>query len=109
MTARCGPGGPQAADVRDSLRTDLHARHGLWSTLWDALRYLGPRGRVAWLAWCCRQVSGRQGGVQVTEHTGTTDETVRDVMLLEYQYGLDIHRATEEAIRRARRQDQRGD
>lgn len=72
--------------------------------VWGMLARLSGRERVRYLEWCCRQapgvVPGR--GVKVTTHSGTVNEAISDLQLLEFHHGLDMGRALEELNRRCR-------
>ena len=72
--------------------------------IWLALKRLGGRERIAFLQWCCNRATGRKiTGVRVSSHTGTVDEAYRDLLALEFQFGLDLNVAADELIRRVRR------
>jgi hypothetical protein len=70
--------------------------------IWEMLDRLSPFQRVDFLQWCCRQVVGVHR-VQVTSHSGTTNESLMDMYMLELQYKLDLAVAVAELVRRIRR------
>lgn len=72
--------------------------------IWKLLDRLTPASRVDFLKWCCRRViaQGSPLGVQVTTHSGTTNETYYDLCCLEYQYRLNLMVACDELVRRVR-------
>lgn len=65
--------------------------------------------RIAFLAWCCRQVTIPNGGthpeVSLTRTKGTAVEVYRDLWYLAGQYDLDIDAATEKLVEMVRQKD----
>jgi hypothetical protein len=72
--------------------------------VYGLLDRLPPARRVAFLRWACTQAVGPGGhAVRVTSHSGTAWEAYQDLLLLEFQHGLDLGRAVERLVALVRR------
>lgn len=58
---------------------------------------LSPSERIRFLRWACSTTSGDLVA-RVTSHSGSTWEAYQDLLLLEYQYGLDLPRAIDRLV-----------
>lgn len=66
------------------------------------LERLEPQQRIAFVNWCCQQVTGPVQGVKVTSHTGTAREAFLDLQYLSAVFGLDLDMAARQLVRLVR-------
>lgn len=64
---------------------------------------LTPAKRIAWLRWCCRQVSQPGfAGTKVMESDGSTEAVLWDALSLKVMFGLSLERMGTELVQRVR-------
>lgn len=74
-----------------------------WREVKQLIERLPVADRVAWLVWCCEQVSRPGSETFVTESTGEAWQVFGDWMTLAYLHRLDWKASRDELLRRVRR------
>lgn len=67
--------------------------------IWRLLKHAKPAQRIAWLRWCCSQVSEPSATTYVEASTGGVSEVWHDAMSLVWGSALSLHRAGEQLVK----------
>ncbi len=70
--------------------------------IWRLLGHLEPRQRVAWLQWCCRQVSAPAATTYVEKSDGSRPDVFNDVLSLFWGSALSMREAGEKLVEMVR-------